>query len=88
MARRAAYSRTGAPPTTLDSALGTNVFDWLFSNPFEHESSCTPSSQRVPRIEDSRPVFVDNASGTYVDQDTRCWSALRRRNINIMKTAP
>lgn len=41
----------------------TNLFDWLYSNPFESEGALIPRNHIVPRIEDERPVFVDNASG-------------------------
>lgn len=41
-----------------------NLFDWLFSNPFESENAYTPAERLVPRIENDRPIFVDNATGT------------------------
>lgn len=54
---------------------GANTFDWLFSNPFESESEYTPLKQRVPRIAEDAPIFVDHASGTraplsYLNRDT------------------
>ncbi|KAK3337650.1 hypothetical protein B0T19DRAFT_413247 [Cercophora scortea] len=39
-----------------------NSFDFLFSQPFESENTHTPTSQVVSRIEDDRPIFVDNAT--------------------------
>ncbi|KAF4951547.1 hypothetical protein FSARC_12878 [Fusarium sarcochroum] len=41
---------------------GANVFDFLFGNPFQHESDFTPPKQRVPKIHDDQPIFVDHAS--------------------------
>lgn len=43
---------------------GVNTFDWLFSNPFESESEYTTLKQKVPRIAEDAPIFVDHASGT------------------------
>lgn len=42
---------------------GKNTFDWLFSNPFQHENGWTPAKQRVPKIKNEHAVFVDHASG-------------------------
>ncbi|KAK4451326.1 hypothetical protein QBC34DRAFT_459056 [Podospora aff. communis PSN243] len=39
-----------------------NTFDWCFSQPFVAESDFIPAAQRIPQIEDSRPIFVDNKS--------------------------
>ncbi|KAF4467029.1 4-coumarate-- ligase [Fusarium albosuccineum] len=41
---------------------GANVFDFVFSNPFQEESDFTPPKQRVPKIHDDQPIFVDHAS--------------------------
>ncbi|KAF7548716.1 hypothetical protein G7Z17_g6874 [Cylindrodendrum hubeiense] len=41
---------------------GANTFDWLFSNPFETESEFAPLKQRVPRIDENAPIFVDHAT--------------------------
>ncbi|KAM0078354.1 hypothetical protein ACKRZS_009070 [Fusarium odoratissimum] len=41
---------------------GANVFDFLFSNPFQHENDFTPRARRVPKIHDDQPIFVDHAS--------------------------
>ncbi|KAJ4246260.1 hypothetical protein NW762_013610 [Fusarium torreyae] len=41
---------------------GANVFDFLFSNPFQHESEFAPPKQRVPKIHEDQPIFVDHAS--------------------------
>ncbi|KAM5341898.1 hypothetical protein ACJ41O_014929 [Fusarium nematophilum] len=41
---------------------GQNTFDFLFGNPFEKESEATPPKQRVPRIHDHQPIFIDHAS--------------------------
>lgn len=43
---------------------GANTFDFLFSNPFESENEHTTLKQRVPRIAEDAPIFVDHASGT------------------------
>lgn len=40
-----------------------NTFDWCFAQPFSSENDFTPASHKLPRIEDSRPIFVDNQSG-------------------------
>lgn len=53
-----AYS--GGPPSQYPL---TNIFDFVFGNPFEHESHSVPASQRIPHIDDRRPIFVDNKSG-------------------------
>lgn len=39
------------------------TFEWLFSQPFEKESTFVPSQQRVPRVQDDRPIFVDESTG-------------------------
>ncbi|KAH7014990.1 hypothetical protein EDB80DRAFT_567189 [Ilyonectria destructans] len=41
---------------------GANTFDFLFSNPFESENEHTTLKQRVPRIAEDAPIFVDHAS--------------------------
>ncbi|KLO87242.1 4-coumarate--CoA ligase [Fusarium fujikuroi] len=41
---------------------GANVFDFLFSNPFQNENEFTPRARRVPKIHDDQPIFVDHAS--------------------------
>ncbi len=53
-------SHAGSPPEHIPLH---NTFDWVFSNPFENESSFTPAEHRVPRIEPSRPIFVDQNAG-------------------------
>lgn len=55
-----AYAYSGGPPTSFPSR---NVFDFCFSQPFLAESDFAPASRKVPVIEESRPVFVDNKSG-------------------------
>lgn len=40
-----------------------NTFDWCFAQPFSSENDFTPASHKLPHIEDSRPIFVDNQSG-------------------------
>ncbi|POS73977.1 hypothetical protein DHEL01_v207630 [Diaporthe helianthi] len=37
-----------------------NIFDFVFGNSFSEQSKFVPPSQRLPHIEDSRPIFVDN----------------------------
>ena len=39
------------------------VFDWLFSNPFATDSSFAPVQNRIAKVEDGRPVFIDEATG-------------------------
>jgi hypothetical protein len=39
------------------------VFDWLFSDPFATESSFTPLQNRIAKVEDERPVFIEEATG-------------------------
>ncbi|RGP74115.1 hypothetical protein FSPOR_1810 [Fusarium sporotrichioides] len=41
---------------------GANVFDFIFSNPFQHESDFVPRARRVPKIRDDQPIFTDHAS--------------------------
>jgi len=43
-----------------------NTFDWCFAQPFASENDFTPASHKLPHIEDSRPIFVDNQSGACV----------------------
>ncbi|KAI9902379.1 hypothetical protein N3K66_001731 [Trichothecium roseum] len=38
------------------------AFDWLFSDPFSEESDFTPPGHVVPKVEDERPIFVDELS--------------------------
>ncbi|KAF4981971.1 hypothetical protein FZEAL_2317 [Fusarium zealandicum] len=46
----------------LANIPGANTFDFLFSNPFQEESDFTPAKQRVPRIHQDQPIFIDHAS--------------------------
>ncbi|KAM0206216.1 hypothetical protein ACHAQD_012507 [Fusarium lateritium] len=41
---------------------GANVFDFVFSSPFQHESDFAPRARRVPKVRDDQPIFVDHAS--------------------------
>jgi hypothetical protein len=41
----------------------SDIFQWLFSGPFEHQNDFTPLGQVVPREKGDRQVFVDEASG-------------------------
>ncbi|KAM7188410.1 hypothetical protein V8F33_010661 [Rhypophila sp. PSN 637] len=59
--QKAGVAYAGAPPG--DDFPIVNTLDFCFSQPFLNQSSFTPAAHRVPRIEDSRPVFIDNASG-------------------------
>ncbi|KAG8169635.1 hypothetical protein KVR01_000380 [Diaporthe batatas] len=43
-----------------DNYPRSNIFDFVFGNSFSEQSSFVPPSQRLPHIEDSRPIFVDN----------------------------
>lgn len=50
-----AYS--GGPPGPLPR---TNIFDFIFGNPFNSTGSHVPSSQRLAPIDQAQPIFVDN----------------------------
>lgn len=54
-----AYS--GGPPG--EYPRGLNIFDYVFGNPFEHESEAVPASQVLPHIDDRQPIFIDNKTG-------------------------
>jgi hypothetical protein len=41
----------------------SNIFDFVFGNPFSQQSNFVPPSQRLAHIDDSRPIFVDNNNG-------------------------
>jgi hypothetical protein len=51
---------------------GANIFDFIFSNPFQHESDFVPRARRVPKIRDDQPIFTDHASGKLHSQPTSC----------------
>lgn len=51
---------SGSPPGNYPRS---NIFDFVFGNPFSQQSDFVPASQRLPQIEDSRPIFVDNNNG-------------------------
>ncbi|KAK5655973.1 hypothetical protein OQA88_5111 [Cercophora sp. LCS_1] len=56
--------------STTDNVAGSpgghfplrNAFDFIFSQPFLSKSDFAPANRVLPLIEDSRPIFVDNAS--------------------------
>lgn len=50
-----AYS--GSPPGRYPQS---NVFDFVFGSPFKAVSDHVPPSQKLPPIEESRSIFVDN----------------------------
>ncbi|KAK3396257.1 acetyl-CoA synthetase-like protein [Sordaria brevicollis] len=54
---KVAYS--GAPPGHVPLI---NTFDWCFSQPFSSVNDYTPQAQVLDKIEDERPIFVDNSS--------------------------
>jgi len=56
-------ANVGGPPGHLPLR---NTFDWCFAQPFASENDFTPASHKLPHIEDSRPIFVDNQSGTWL----------------------
>jgi hypothetical protein len=67
------------PNRTTSAVAGTpqdfssgNVFDWLFSNPFQSVNAYTPEAQRVPSIRGSHRVFVDHVSGKLVLRVSGC----------------
>lgn len=49
-------------PVNFQSA---NLFEWLFSNPFENESDFTTAQQRVPRGSNGEKLLIDEATGKY-----------------------
>lgn len=53
-----AYS--GSPPGRYPQS---NVFDFVFGSPFKAVSDHVPPSQKLPPIEESRSIFVDNKTG-------------------------
>lgn len=59
---------------------GANVFNFVFSNPFQQESEFTPPKQRVPKIHEDQPIFIDHASGklTSAYEDTTVRYKLHR----------
>jgi len=57
--RSSMQAHAGAPPSHFPQR---NTFDWCFSQPFLAESDYVPAAQRVPQIENSRPIFVDHKS--------------------------
>ncbi|ROW01299.1 hypothetical protein VMCG_05924 [Cytospora schulzeri] len=50
-----AYS--GSPPGQYPRL---NVFDFVFGNPFQNVSDHFPPGHKLPPIEESKPIFVDN----------------------------
>ncbi|KUI69974.1 4-coumarate--CoA ligase [Cytospora mali] len=50
-----AYS--GGPPGQYAKS---NIFDFMFGNPFQNLSDYVPPSQKLAPIEENRPIFVDN----------------------------
>jgi hypothetical protein len=56
--RPAAYS--GSPPGSVPL---NNAFAFAFSQPFHSTNDFTPPEQIVPRIEATRPIFVDHKTG-------------------------
>lgn len=61
MSSSVAYS--GGPPGQYPL---TNIFDFVFGNPFQNENDHVPASQKIPLIDDSQPIFIDNKSGKSV----------------------
>jgi len=55
-----ALSYSGAPPGNVRRA---NAFDWIFGDPFQQENDHTSSERRLPKIDEDRPIFVDNKTG-------------------------
>ena len=56
----APVSYSGFKPGHVNRA---NTFDWIFGDPFQNENAHTPPERRLPKIDDDRPIFVDNKSG-------------------------
>lgn len=42
---------------------GSNIFDYVFGNPFQHEDECVPASQIIAPIDERQPIFIDNKTG-------------------------
>lgn len=51
---------SGSPPGQYPRS---NIFDFVFGNPFSQQSQFIPESQKLPHVDDSRPIFVDNKNG-------------------------
>lgn len=62
-----AYS--GGPPGQYPQGL--NIFDYVFGNPFEHESEVVPASQVLPHIDDRQPIYIDNKTGRFAFTPSR-----------------
>lgn len=58
----AGVAHSGSRPTPLPQ---TSIFDFVFSNPFQHAKEYVPASQVVARIDDAQPIFVDNKSSMF-----------------------
>lgn len=54
-----AYSGFRPTPTPQ-----TNIFDFVFSNPFQHANEYVPAERTVPKVDDAQPIFVDNKTST------------------------
>lgn len=43
----------------------SNIFDFVFGNPFQHENEYVPASQKLPLIDNSQPIFIDNKTSKH-----------------------
>ena len=58
-----AFISSGSPASLAPS----NTFDFVFSNPYQHETEYSPANRLVPRIPEDRAIFVDdNASDRFL----------------------
>lgn len=53
----AGVAHSGVRPTPTPHC---NIFDFVFSRPFQQASDLVSASQTVPRIDDAHPIYVDN----------------------------
>ena len=63
------------------------VFEFLFSQPFHNQSDFVPDQQRVPIVDDERPVFVDEATGEQ-SLSPFMYETKDNRSINLLTGTP
>ena len=49
--------------TPVEFNAGGNIFDFVFSNPFQNENAYTPPEHRVAPVRGDQEIFVDEISG-------------------------
>lgn len=60
MSGSVAYS--GGPPGQFPRS---NIFDFVFGNPFQRANEHVPASQVMPPVDEAQPIFVDNKTSKY-----------------------